>query len=223
VRAVVPEQHAWETTPDGGSRRPGRRFAIVVVALLAGSLIVVSTGSSASGKGTRPGALWNAFPLHVTPKSVFTPPRVTPSVTKLPSAVPPAVMSPHGTSRSPWPLAAALVLLLIGATGATALALRGPAGRWSRAMASAAARGRTTGSTYTFASPALVTAEQSYLLVVPGRLRSRVVERMGIPPFRGELIFDDELGRGNQAYVVEALGPSPLPNDRRPCAMLRRL
>jgi hypothetical protein len=46
---------------------------------------------------------------------------------------------------------------------------------------------------------------------------------MGIPPFRGELIFDDELGRGNQAYVVEALGQSPLPNDRRPCAMLRRL
>lgn len=67
------------------------------------------------------------------------------------------------------------------------------------------------------------TAEQSYLLVVHGRLRSRIVERMGIPPFRGELIFDDELGRPGVGYVVEALGPSPLPNDRRTCATLRTL
>jgi hypothetical protein len=69
----------------------------------------------------------------------------------------------------------------------------------------------------------LAPGQLSYLLVVPGRLRSRVVERVGIPPFRGELIFDDELGHGQAAYVVEALGPSPLPDDARPCAMLRRL
>ena len=182
-----------------------------------------TAGSTATGKGTRPGALWNAFPLRASPKSVFTPPRTTQPITKLPSAVPPAVISPDGQSRSPWPLAGALVLLLLGASGVAAVVLRGPAGRWSRAMASVVARGSPAGGAYAFASPALRTAEQSYLLVVPGRLRSRLVERMGIPPFRGELIFDDELGRGNQAYVVEALGQSPLPNDRRPCAMLRRL
>ena len=59
--------------------------------------------------------------------------------------------------------------------------------------------------------------------MVHGRLRSRIVERMGVPPFRGELIFDDELGRPGRGYVVEKLGPSPLPNDRRTCATLRTL
>lgn len=117
-----------------------------------------------------------------------------------------------------------LTVGLLGAAGAAFFVLRGPAARWHRAAAAATSSARLGSSpAYTFASPALRTAEQSYLLVVPGRLRRRVVERMGVPPFRGELIVDDDLGAGGDAYVVEAIGPSPLPNDARPCAMLRKL
>jgi hypothetical protein len=187
----------------------------VVAALTVAAAVEPGAGRAATGSGgTRPAALWNAFPLRVEPQSVFTPPRATP-VAKLPAGVPAPVVRADGSSSSGW-IVGVLVLALLGATSATVLVLRGPAARWHRAAAAATSNAR-------LGPTAVATAEQSYLLVVPGRLRSRVVERMGIPPFRGELIFDEELGRGGQAYVVEAIGASPLPNDRRPCAMLRRL
>ena len=92
-------------------------------------------------------------------------------------------------------------------------------------MAAVAARGRGQDLRDAFASTALRTAEQSYLLILPGRLRlrDRVVERLGIPPAVGDVIFDDELEGRGRPYIVDGLGRSPLPGDRRPCAVLRAL
>lgn len=170
-----------------------------------------------------PTALWNAFPLRASPADVFTPPRARPPFSKLPAAIPPAIVRSEDPSTSWWAVVAGLGALLIVASGAAILVLRGPAARWSRATAAALASGRTGAARRESHVPPRPTAEQSYLLLVHGRIRSRVVERMGVPPFRGELIFDDELGRPGQVYVVEAVGPSPLPNDRRACARLRTL
>jgi hypothetical protein len=68
-------------------------------------------------------------------------------------------------------------------------------------------------------------AQHSYVLVLPGSRGwgDRIVEREGAPPHLGDVIYDDELGGAGQAYVVKVVGPSPLPGDRRPCAVLGRL
>jgi hypothetical protein len=134
------------------------------------------------------------------------------------------VIRPDGSSRKTFVTIAGLTALLAAAAVGSFVLLLGPATRWSRAMAAAAARGRRPDLRDALASPAL-TAEQSYLLILPGRLRlrDRVVERLGIPPAVGDVIFDDELEGRGRPYIVDGLGRSPLPGDRRPCAVLRAL
>lgn len=205
-----------------------KRLSLVALLAFAVLLSTVPAGFAETGGGpTRPSALWKAFPLVPKPR-VFTPPTASPapSIAKLPAAaIPPAVVREPGSSGSGFVVFAAIAALLAGAVLAAALLLRGPARRWSRATAAALGDRGPGAPAFAFASSALREAEQSYLLVLPGRmgLREVVVERMGVPPSLGEVIFDQELGRSSQAYVVDGLGPSPLPGDRRPCAILRAL
>jgi hypothetical protein len=90
-------------------------------------------------------------------------------------------------------------------------------------MRAAASQGRLGVGVHGFARSGW--AEQSYVLLVPGRRGwgDQVVERTGAPPSLGEVIFDDELGRAGQAYLVKDLSRSPLPGDKRRCAILRPL
>ena len=212
----------------GGWWRPKQRLALVVLLTLVASPAVGSSALAASPGGTQPSALWKAFPLNVPTPRVFTPPtagRQSP-VANVPATIPAAVVRSPGSSGSGLFVSAGIAILVLGAAGAAVIVLRGPARRWSRATAAAMSPGRLRPTqAYAFASSALREAEQSYLLVRPGRmgLREVVVERMGVPPSLGEVIFDKDLGRASQAYVVEGIGPSPLPGDRRPCAILRAL
>jgi hypothetical protein len=90
-------------------------------------------------------------------------------------------------------------------------------------MKAAGSPGRLGVGVHGFARTGL--AERSYVLLLPGRRGwgDQVVERTGAPPSLGEVIFDDDLGRAGQAYLVKDVSRSPLPGDRRRCAVLRPL
>jgi hypothetical protein len=196
----------------------------VVAALVSLTLAAPALAGSttpASRPKTEPAALWKAFPLRVAPAGVRTRPSSQPSVTAPQVFTPPAVIQPQGSSRTAWFLAVGAALLVVAASGAAFFALRGPARQWSGAMRSAASPGRVGVGVHGFAR----TAEQSYVLFLPGRRGwgDQVVERTGAPPSLGEVIFDDELGRPGQAYLVKDVSRSPLPRDRRRCAVLRPL
>ena len=202
--------------------RPG---GVAVVALV--SLVLAAPGlagaAPASGSKTDPAALWKAFPLRVAPTGVRTRPAPELSVTLPRVFTPPAVIQPQGSSHTAWFIAAGVALFVVAASGAAFFSLRGPARQWSRAMKAAASQHRLGVGTYGFAR--LPSAEQSYVLFLPGRRGwgDQVVERAGAPPTLGEVIFDDELGRAGQAYLVKDVSRSPLPGDRRRCAVLRPL
>jgi hypothetical protein len=60
--------------------------------------------------------------------------------------------------------------------------------------------------------------EGTYLLFVWRPTGYELLERTGSPPSPGGTVdlSDESLGR----FLVTKLGPSPLPEDRRPCAFL---
>jgi hypothetical protein len=197
--------------------------AVALVSLTLGAPGLAGTATPASRPKPDPAPLWKAFPLRVAPTGVRTRPSAQPSVTAPQVFTPPAVIKPQGSSRMAWFLAVGVALLVVAASGAAFFALRGPARQWSGAMRSAASPGRVGVGVHGFARTAL--AEQSYVLFLPGRRGwgDQVVERTGAPPSLGEVIFDDELGRPGQAYLVKDVSRSPLPRDRRRCAVLRAL
>lgn len=169
-----------------------------------------SGGRDRAGSPTRAAKLWHAFPLHETPTAPLIPPRTpTPSTVAVGSAPQAIVISPRSDGIG-LPLLAAGLLALVTVTGGLVfLTVRGPASRWRRALDAV----RRVGSS---------SSGPSYVLVLPGRLGrgQKVLERTGTPPELGEVIFDRELGREGQGFVVELVGPSPLPGDGRPCAFL---
>ena len=202
-------------------------FTVVIVVAMAAlaPLGVASSTEPRLAANTRPSALWKAFPLDVpAPASVATPGSaglVPPVRPYTPPVV--VVRSPDPSGTSPF-VVGGLAVLLVGAAGVAFLVLRGPARRWDRAMAAAVSRGRAAaGLSALFRSASA--SDPSYVLLLPGRggWGDRVVERMGLAPSLGEVIYDDDLGRVGQAYVVRLVSRSPLPGDKRPCAVLRSL
>jgi hypothetical protein len=196
------------------------------VSVLAAATLLVSLaeGHSATPAGPasepRPSALWRAFPLRV--RSTEAPlGRAAPADA---SALP-AVVRRDGSSRNAFVVAAGIGVLVLGACGAAFLLLRGPAGRWSRAATAAISEGRADDQVFTLTPMVPRSPDHSYLVIVPGRMGwgDRLVEREGELPTPGEVIVDDELGTSGQAYIVEDVEPSPLPEDTRPCAVLRAL
>jgi hypothetical protein len=59
-----------------------------------------------------------------------------------------------------------------------------------------------------------------HLLFVSKPSGYELVERDGEPPALGSKV---ELGDDSVRFVVAKLGPSPLPQDDRPCAYLQRV
>jgi hypothetical protein len=59
-------------------------------------------------------------------------------------------------------------------------------------------------------------AEQRHCLFVSKPTGYELVEREGEPPAVGSVVDLDGQGR----WFVNRIGPSPLPQDRRPCAYL---
>ena len=163
-----------------------------------------SAAESFKPRETRPGALWKEFPLRVAPAEALLPPTTRPSATV--AAAPQAVVRSTDSSRTA--LYVVVLLVVLGAGGAL-LAFRVPATRWRRALLAARSRGRASGG-------------HAYVLILPGRMGrgERVFERTGKAPELGEVIYDDDLGNNRQGYLVELVGPSPLPGDKRPCAFL---
>jgi hypothetical protein len=196
---------------------------VALISLALGAPGLAGSATRASEPKTDPAALWKAFPLRVAPTGVRTRASGQLSITAPQVFTPPAVIQPQDPSRTGWFLAVGVVLFVVAASGAAFLALRGPARQWSGAMRSAASHGALGVGVHGFARTGL--AEQSYVLYLPGRLGwgDQVVERTGAPPSLGEVIFDDELGRTGQAYLVKDVSRSPLPGDRRRCAVLRPL
>jgi hypothetical protein len=199
------------------------RLVLLVLAALVSAALVAPAGLGRESP-TRPAALWKAFPLHVAPTSSLPSAKSRALVPPVPAFRPPVVVvrRPDSSGTSPF-VAAGIAVILLGAAGAAFLVLRGPARRWDRAVAAAVSRGRAGALVGRFRSPR--EAEQSYVLVLPGRggWGDRIVERLGQTPSLGEVIYDDELGRLGQAYVVKGVSRSPLPGDKRPCAVLRSL
>lgn len=207
---------------------PARLLSAVVAAALAIVSALVFTSPAPAGSpgrevpATNPAALWRAFPLREVSSPPFLPPTLGDDQARATPALPPAVV--RREDSSPWGLAAGLaVLLVVGAAGAM-VALRGPAQRWSRAVAAAGSRGRFESIEHFRLTPT-IPSSRSYVLYLPGRAGwgDQLVEREGAPPLPGEIIVDDELGRSGQVYAVEEIGASPLPEDDRPCATLRAL
>ena len=168
--AAVRQQHKGRVRSGRAWWRPSLRFTLVVASALACTASVApavgADSTPARQLDTDPAALWNAFPLRVAPEHVFTPPRATPRATppfaKLPTTIPPAIVRSDESSRSAWVVAAAIAGLLLAAAVAAVLVLRGPAGRWSRAMTAALSYGRTAVADGRPSwAPAKPTAEQS--------------------------------------------------------------
>jgi hypothetical protein len=200
------------------------RLVLLVLAALVSAALVAPAGLARSSP-TRPAALWKAFPLHVAPSSTLPAAKSRAAlVPSVPRFTPPVIVvrKPDSSGTSPF-FVAGIGVLLLGAAGAAFLVLRGPARRWDRAVTAAVSRGRASALVGRFSPPRQ--AEQSYVLVLPGRAGwgDRIVERLGQTPSLGEVIYDDELGHAGQAYVVKVLSRSPLPDDKRPCAVLRSL
>jgi hypothetical protein len=203
---------------------------LVVSAALVTAAVVTSAAVAerpSRSPETRPAALWNAFPLRVTPtrasvRPAVRLPRAPDAAVALPRPAAPAVVrheAPSGLGTD----TILVITVLLGSAGLAAyFVLRGPAGRWSQAMGAAGHAFGTTPRLVSVLSPRRAT-EQGYLLHLPGRtgFGDRVVERAGPPPVPGEVIVDDELGDPGQTYVVQAVRRSPIPGDRRPCAELR--
>ncbi len=59
-------------------------------------------------------------------------------------------------------------------------------------------------------------AEQKHCLFVSKPTGYELVARDGAPPPVGSTVELDDQGR----WIVNRIGPSPLPQDRRPCAYL---
>jgi hypothetical protein len=59
--------------------------------------------------------------------------------------------------------------------------------------------------------------QQGYVLFVSKPTGYELVEREGEPPSVGSVVDLDGQGR----WFVSRVGPSPLPQDRRPCAYLQ--
>jgi hypothetical protein len=59
-------------------------------------------------------------------------------------------------------------------------------------------------------------SEPGYLLFVPSPQGYRIEERSGDAPALGDSVDLGEAG----SFVVNRVGPSPLPLDQRPCAYL---
>jgi hypothetical protein len=59
-------------------------------------------------------------------------------------------------------------------------------------------------------------AEQKHCLFVSKPTGYELVERDGAPPAIGSAVELDDQSR----WMVNRIGPSPLPQDRRPCAYL---
>jgi hypothetical protein len=204
------------------------RLILPASAALASAALVapVSLAGSAPSRlaETRPAVLWKAFPLDVAPTPATAAPSSRALTPPVRSFTPPVVVvrTPDSSGTSPF-VAAGIAVILLGAAGAAFLVLRGPARRWDRAVAAAVSRGRSGGLVGRFFASRH--PEQSYVLLLPGRggWGDRIVERLGQTPSLGEVIYDDELGRAGQAYVVKVVGRSPLPGDRRLCAVLRSL
>ena len=182
-------------------------LAAAIVATAAPTYAADAAGSDSTREGTRPDALWKEFPLRVAPAVPLLPPtaRSKAIVAAAPQAV---VVRPPDSSRTAL-YVGALALLVVIVAGGALLAFRGPAARWGRALLAARA-------------PDPFTSGAAYVLILPGRMGygERLFERTGKAPELGEVIYDEEIGRGGKGYLVELVGPSPLPGDKRPCAFL---
>jgi hypothetical protein len=148
-----------------------------------------------------------------------------PATARAAASEPTGVVRRDGSSRNVLAFAAGAAILLLAAGGTAFLLLRGPSRRWRRAATAAVSHGRAEDQLFTLTPMVPRSPDQPYLVIVPGRMGwgDRLVEREGELPTPGEVIVDDELGTNGQAYVVEDVEPSPLPEDTRPCAILRAL
>jgi hypothetical protein len=195
-----------------------------VAALLVSTGLAAPVASAESSARTRPSALWRAFPLRVDPPASVATPAARGLVPPVRTATPPVIVirTPESSGNGRL-FAGALVVLLVAGAGAAFLVLRGPARRWDRAATAAVSRGRAGGLAGLLRGSRAV--EPSYVLLLPGRggWGDRLVERLGPTPSLGEVIYDDDLGRVGQAYVVKLVRRSPLPGDKRSCAVLRSL
>ena len=181
-------------------------LAAAIVATAVAAHAADATRSDSTREGTRPDALWKEFPLRVAPAEPLLPP--TARSKAIVAAAPQAVVRSPDSSRTAL-YVGALALLVVLVTGGALLAFRGPAARWGRALRVARA-------------PDRFTSGAAYVLILPGRMGygERLFERTGKAPELGEVIYDEEIGRGGKGYLVELVGPSPLPGDKRPCAFL---
>jgi hypothetical protein len=234
-----------------GGERGGERWvpptlslaAVVVLAFAATALVAsLADGRSATPRAApsepRPSALWHAFPLRVPrteapaapvrvprTKAPLLPPHTQRSAAPVDTSALTGVVRRDGSSRNVLPLAVGVAIVLLVAGGASFFLLRGPTQRWRRTATAAVSHGRAVDQLFTLTPMVPRSPDQPYLLIVPGRMGwgDRLVEREGELPMPGEVIVDDELGTNGQAYVVEDVEPSPLPEDTRPCAVLRAL
>jgi hypothetical protein len=219
--------------PRGGEKcgRSTPGLTAVVVLALAATALVASLADArpatarAAASEPRPSALWHAFPLRVPRTEAPVGPETQRSAAPVDTSALTGVVRRDGSSRNVLAFAAGVAIVLLIAGGASFLLLRGPTQRWRRAATAAISSGRAADEMFTLTPMAPRSPDMSYLVIVPGRMGwgDQLVEREGEPPIPGEVLVDDELGTDGQAYVVEDVEPSPLPEDTRPCAILRAL
>jgi hypothetical protein len=218
--------------PRGGERwgRPTPGLTVVVLVLAATALVASLADARpatarAAASEPRPSALWHAFPLRVPRAEAPVGAETQRSAAPVSTSALTGVVRRDGSSRNVLAFAAGAAILLLAAGGTAFLLLRGPSRRWRRAATAAVSHGRAEDQLFTLTPMVPRSPDQPYLVIVPGRMGwgDRLVEREGELPTPGEVIVDDELGTNGQAYVVEDVEPSPLPEDTRPCAILRAL
>lgn len=197
--------------PDRPRKRSSRPAFLLGLLLLALAAAPPAPAGSRSGERAQgPAALWKAFPLDPGPPAVAEGALRSPAPGRLSLALPARAHDAAGSQPDALPYALLVVFGLLAATAALLAWRPSLLVRFPSSPARPSGLRRAEGSA------------GGYVLVVPTRSGRRLVERSGTLPQVGELIYDSQLGRRSR-FVVDVVGPSPLPGDRRFCAFLTRV
>jgi hypothetical protein len=186
----------------GLSMLPRRRLAGITLAA-ATVLLLWSAPASAGERARDPSRLWAEYPIGTEPlQTTAAKPKADPPArarTRTPAAAEPAALRPDPAATWLW--------LLLAPAGALAVLT---------VAVFARARARRRPITH----PQRGEAGSEHLLFVPVDESYVLVAAKGEPPDVGTWL-NRNLSR-EHVFLVQKVGPSPLPNDSRRCAYLER-